>query len=362
MPRFVLFTKTYWDEPPRLRHQFAELLAGAGHDVLFFEKPTSTGPARSNASVVAPNITTMQHRELIHHKLRLSPLVHRANALVTMRSIGRRLRGRPLDAEDVVICFNYEYWFLRRLFPRNQIITVINDDFICRALFGYTRPLLWALQRTCAGSNRVLTVSVPLQRQLDPFGAAELFLPWADRPYSAPAVSTLRNVLLFWGYTNRRIDFAAAGAVADRLAHERPDIRILFVGPIANGVGRAVEALRERTNVQFQSSATLDELPLDRVLAAYIPYRPFNPEIDAITLSNKALQLLARGLPLLISPLPGLPNFVEAPFVLRFDQEAPERQIDMLRETFDSLQPAIAAFVDENGPDARLRQLLEPSL
>jgi hypothetical protein len=55
-----------------------------------------------------------------------------------------------------------------------------------------------------------------------------------------------------------------------------------------------------------------------------------------------------------------LPNFVEAPFVLRFDPDALERQIDILRETFDSLQPAIAAFVDENGPDARLRQLLEP--
>ena len=358
MARFILFTKTFWDEPPRLRHQFAELLAGAGHEVLFFEKPTSSGRARRQVIQRAPNIASVQHQELLHHKLRLTPMLQRANAAVTIRSIAARLPQRPVDAGDVVICFNYDYWFLRRLFPQNQIITVINDDFICVALFGYTKPLLWALERTCAQSNRVLTVSVPLQKQLAPYSDPELFLPWADRPYRAPAPSDDRHILLFWGYTNRRIEFGAVGRIADRLAATRPDIRIVFVGPVVGSVQDQVDELKTRGNIQFRPSAKLDELPLDQVLAAYIPYRPHDLEIDAITLSNKALQLLARGLPLLISGLPSLPNFVQAPFVLRLDYHEPERQVDQLRAQFHCLQDEIAAFVSDNGPDTRLRQLV----
>ena len=358
MSRFILFTKTFWNEPPRLRHQFAELIASAGHEVLFFEKPVSAGMPRAEAVQRAPNITTMQHRELMHHKLRLTPALQRANAVVTRRSIAQCLRHDPVRPDDTVISFNYDYWFLRKLFPTQHITTVINDDFICVALFGYTKPLLWAMARTCAQSNRVLTVSVPLQKQLAPYSDPELFLPWADRAYRAPVRNSDRNVLLFWGFTNRRIQFDAVAAIADRLAETRPDIRIVFVGPVISSSNDQVEMLKQRPNIEFRPSTKLDDLEVDNVLAAYIPYRPHDLEIDAITLSNKALQLLARGLPLLISALPGMPNFIEAPFVFRLDPAEPERQIDMLRAQFDSLQPVIADFVRDNGPDARLRQLL----
>jgi hypothetical protein len=359
--RFILFTKTQWDEPPRLRHQFADLLAAAGHEVLFFEKPSSFGRVDTTLRARRPRITTTQHRELMHHKLRLTPALHRANARVTLASIRRRLRESPVRPDDVVISFNYDYWFLRELFPKNHLMTVINDDFICVALFGYTKPLLWAMQRTCASSNRVLTVSVPLQKQLEPFTQPELFLPWADRPYVAPSGTTRRDILLFWGFTNRRIHFPAVHALADALQRDRPDVRLMFVGPIVQlreGVEEQVTLLRQRPNVEFRDSATLDSLPLDRVLAAYIPYRPFDLEIDAITLSNKALQLLARGLPILISSLPAMPNFIDAPFSVRVDDADPARQIDWLRNNFEALQPTIREFVDKHGVDARTRQLL----
>jgi hypothetical protein len=359
--RFILFTKTHWDEPPRLRHQFADLIAAAGHEVLFFEKPSSLGRVDPTMRSRRPRIVTTQHRELMHHKLRLTPALQRANARVTLASIRRRLREMPVRPDDVVVSFNYDYWFLRELFPKNHLMTVINDDFICVALFGYTKPLLWAMQRTCATSNRVLTVSVPLQKQLAPFTAPELFLPWADRPYQAPRAASQRDILLFWGFTNRRIHFPAVHALAETLQRDRPEVRIVFVGPIVQlreGVAEQVKLLTQRPNVEFRDSATLDSLALDRILAAYIPYRPFDLEIDAITLSNKALQLLARGLPLLISSLPALPNFIDAPFSIRVDDRDPGKQIDWLRANFDALQPAIREFVNANGADARARQLL----
>ena len=362
MSRFILFTKTKWDEPPRLRHQFAQLLASAGHDVLFFEKPSTFGAIELAPRARERGITTVASRELMHHKLRLSPTLHRANAVVTKRSIRDRLSawGGAQDT-DTVISFNYDYWFLRDLFPRNRLITVINDDFICVALFGYTKPLLWAMQRTCSASDRVLTVSAPLQQQLSQFTTPELFLPWADIPYRAPAAGRQRDLLLFWGYTNRRIDFAAVRALADRLARTRPEVRILFVGPIGpvvENVEADVATLRERPNIEFRDSTALDALPMDRVLAAYIPYRPHDLEVNAITLSNKGLQLLARGLPLLVSALPALPNFLQAPFVFRVNADDPATQVDELRRSFDRLQSDIAAFVQGNGPDARLAQLL----
>ena len=361
MRRFILFTKTRWDEPPRLRHQFADLLAAAGHEVLFFEKPSSIGRVDASLRPRRSRIVTTQHRELMHHKLRLTPALHRANARVTLASIRRRLRGMPVRPDDVVISFNYDYWFLRELFPKNHLMTVINDDFICVALFGYTRPLLWAMERTCASSDRVLTVSVPLQKQLAPYSHPELFLPWADRSYQAPDPMARRDILLFWGFTNRRIHFPAVHALAEKLQRERPEVRILFVGPIVQlreGVEEQVKLLKQRPNVEFRDSAALDALPLDRVLAAYIPYRPFDLEIDAITLSNKALQLLARGLPLLISSQPAMPNFIDASFSIRVNEEDPGGQIDWLRANFDRLQPGIREFVNANGAEARTRQLL----
>lgn len=357
MPRFIFFTKTRWAEPPRLRHQVARLVAAAGHDVVFFEKPASFGPASAQAVHREDRIVSLQHRELLHHRLRVSSVLQRANARVTASSIRSRLRERPIRADDRVVCFNYDYWFLRRLFPGNEIITIINDDFISIALLGYTRPLLWALQRTCAISDRVLTVSVPLQKQLAPYSDPELFLPWADRPYRRPAGGTERDILLFWGYVNARIDFEAVSRYAAALERTRPEVRMVFVGPVDEKISAAAVRLRSRSNVELWPTTALDELPLDRILAACIPYRAHDPEIDAITISNKGFQLLARGLPLLISSLPAVPNFIEAPFVFRMDHEAPGEQIDRLRSCHADMQPHIERFVAGNGPDARLRQL-----
>jgi hypothetical protein len=359
MSRFIFFTKTRWQEPPRIRHQLARLLAGAGHEVLFCEKPGQLWESLPPPRQPEQRITLLRHSELMHHKLRLASTLHELNAAVTKRSIRRALEQWRVGDSDVVVNFNYEYFFLRQIVPAGRFITVINDDFVSRALFGHTRPAQWALERTCRSSDRVLTVSLPLQAQLRNFCDAELFLPWADQAYRRPQAALQRNTLLFWGYINDRIDFALVRALLSKLQDAPSGVEVLFVGPIEQASARDLAELSSRANVKVLSSRSLDELPLDTILAGIIPYRSGEPTIEAISLSNKALQILARGIPLLIA---GMPNFIEAPFVHRMSATDPLSAIQALRAQFDQLQPQIERFVSSNGASARLAQLFGESI
>ncbi len=355
--RFVFLTKTFWSEPPRIRHQLARLVAQAGHRVLFFEKPRALWIRRKAERSVERGIEVSRHGELLHHKLRVGLPLHQVNAFFTRRSVASEGRRFGIGSQDVILNFNYDYYFLREAFPRSRLITMINDDFVSRALFGWTGAAQEALARTCHASDRVLTVSRPLQQQLQPYCTPELFLPWADQPYRLPAENAGRRTLLFWGFINNRLDFELVQKVAGALLQRRSEIRIKMVGPLEAAGRSGAASLSRLSNVEIMPATKLDSLPLDEVLAAFLPYREGVPSIDAIMLPNKALQLLARGLPLLIS---GMPHFIEAPFVRRIDSTAPLDAIERLRDDFRVLQHDISHFVAENGPDARLRQLMSP--
>lgn len=351
--RFVLFSKTPWTEAPRLRHQLTRLLTGAGHEVIFFQRPVFPWQKRSGVFRPEPGVTVAQHRELLHHKLRVSRALQRLNAAWVLRDVKQVSSSLDLNAEDVVVNFNYDYDFLRTLFPTNRIITVINDDFTSTALPGSEAVLVRALERTCAMSDRVLTVSEPLREQLSGFCEPELFQPWADREYAPPAGAN-RHVLLYWGFISARLNFEMIDALLAAIERRNLGLRVLFVGPV-HGRQSLPERISSSPHVDVRASATLDELPLHEVLAGLIPYRSGTRDLDAITLPNKALQFLARGIPLLVS---GMPHFIRAPFVTRLDEGPTDEALRRLRQDFASVQPAIRAFVDRNSAASRLGQFL----
>ena len=358
MARFVIFTNTNWSEAPRIRHQLTRLLLKNKHAVSFFEKP------RFLFRTSAPDFTTsesdlllVQIKQLINHQLRVIPIFHWFNSVIVKHYIRQRLKRGLYDSQTVVINFAYDYFFLRDLFPNNKIITIINDDFEALSRFPFHQHITWALRSTCKMSDAVFCVSTPLQKRLQNWCRPELFLPWAVSPYQVPSVDvTKKNILLFWGSIDNFLDLEMVMKLSDSLSTYHPEWKLFLVGPAEHPENRPIIAkhLEPYTNIHIFDSTPLNDLPIDQTLAAIIPYSR-SPAADAVTLANKSMQLLARGLPLIIS---GMPAFIEKPFVKRLDgEETIEQVLGFCLNNFNAMQPEIKKFIDENSPESRLKQL-----
>ncbi len=359
----LLLTRTLWSEPPRLRHQVAQLLLNQGHTVLFAERPALLGTtafmARQRVRSEGDQLLLLPQRDLVHHQLRVLPALHDLNGAWAGAPLERVLaqlaRGGSQPLEQV-INFNYDAFWLRRLFPSLRITTIINDDFEALSRLPFRSHLTWALARTCAMSDRVLAVSQPLLERLSRWCDPELFLPWASEPYAAPPAQGTRNVVLFWGFINDRLD---QDVILQALpALRQAGFRLRFVGPVQPSGAELQQRLRSEPAVEWQGPCAFAELDTTDCCAALIPYRLDCPGVEAIQLSNKALQLLSRGLPLIIS---AMPHFHQASYVLPYGSSAYpslSTAICSAAARFAALQPAMAAFVAANGPQQRLAQLL----
>jgi hypothetical protein len=358
MRDFVLFTNTQWTQAPRLRHQVARLLAQAGHRVTFFETPAHPWQAVDRAPrEIEPGIRLVSSRQLLHHQLRITDPLQRANERFVLSEIRRSL---PADIDPhrcTVINFRYEYGFVRAGFPGCPMHTIIHDNFEAQCRLPWRGHITRALAETCRASDRVFVVSTPLQRRLSEWCSPELFLPWSVERYQSPSPDmTPRRDLAFWGYVDTAVDLGIVRRLAAALRERGEGGRVLLIGPTekAHRRRRIMADLAGESNVEVQPRTDLDRLPLDRLLGAILPYVD-SESVRSVTLANKSMQLLARGLPLLIS---SMPEFVRKPFILRLDGEEPiPAVLDHCRAGFMGWQREIEAFVLENSPESRLKQL-----
>lgn len=358
MQDFVLLTNTQWTQAPRLRHQVARLLAQAGHRVTFFETPAHPwqGVDRTPREV-EPRIRLVSSRQLLHHQLRIARPLRALNERFVLDEIERSLPADVDRRRCTVINFRYEYGFVRGAFPGCPMHTIIHDNFEAQCRLPWRGHVTQALVDTCRASDRVFVVSTPLQRRLSEWCRPELFLPWSVERYRPPSTDmSPRRDVAFWGSVDTAVDLKIVRRLAATFRERGDGGRVLLIGPTekAHRRRRIVEALSGEPNVEVQPRTDLDRLPLDRLLGAILPYVD-SESVRSVTLANKSMQLLARGLPLLIS---SMPEFVRKPFILRLDGDEPMAAVlDRCRAGFAAWQPGIEAFVLENSPESRLKQL-----
>lgn len=347
---FIFFTKTNWNEPPRIRHQLALMLAEAGHKIIFYEKPAflaNLGKARK-----IRNIEFKRTAYLVHHQLRVQNFLGLINSWFEQWSI--RNSAVFSSDKDIILNFNYDYFFLRNIFPKNKIITIINDDFQSQARFNNGKHVSQAIKRTSLISDIFLTVSEPLQKKLSQYKECNLLLPWADCQVFKPKKFNLKqNTLLIWGYIDRRIDFN----FLQKSIEENSNYKFLIVGPISKNVQTDItEIERNFKNVQVLEPHDLNQLPLDQILCAFIPYKRNTEFGQSVTILNKGFQLLAARLPLIIR---GMPNFLKSGCIFDVaDNDDISQVLANIEENYDELQNDISSLIDQNSREKRYKQLM----
>jgi hypothetical protein len=353
MDRYIFFSKSNWDEPPRLRHQLVNLIRSYGGDVVFFQKPVYVWGKRLQKTPVRvdADLWLARTRQLIHHQLRVLSVLRWMNALIEKRSIRNSLKKLP-ERPSIVINFNYDYYFLREIFPTEIIVTIINDDFVAQAkLFG-GKHVRESLRITSAVSDLVLVVSYPLEQQVSEWCAPKLFLPWSDVSYRHPAPQTDRDAVLLWAYIDARIDFN----LLRECAAKRPEVTFYVVGPQSSvAVNMVIQLASCAGNIVVLPEKKLEDLPLDRFFAGIIPYKNNIGDIAAVTMSNKSLQLMARGLPLVTH---GMPSFYEHSAIIKAEGiDDFLIGLDYCRNEFFDIQAQIEKLIEQNMAEHRFSYL-----
>ena len=202
-----------------------------------------------------------------------------------------------------------------------------------------------------------MTVSKSLSDEISEFCSPKIFYPWSDQDYIPPTTDEDKKVLLFWGFINSRINFEYLFLLADKLHSVSSKYEIHLVGPIDRIQSKILKKIHENEKIKLIPPCKLENLDFSQVLASFIPYLEGKKENDVTSIPNKALPMLANGLPILIT---GMPNFIDEPFVYRLCEKIDTdlNLIKKVEEDFFLIQPSIINFLNQNSSKSRLNQFL----
>lgn len=346
----AFFTRTSWIEMPRIRHQLAALLTANGHLVTFFEKADFTSPA--SPRIISEHLTIVPLPEIIHHQLRPFRSIGSA-ANIFPKNFIRKYYSATAQP-DLILNFNYDFSFLREIFPRTPLVTFINDDFIAQAKPWMKKIITERLAESCTVSDAVLTVSHPLLRQVSKHNNnSHLFFPWAEKEYSAPAAGKERNVVLYFGYINHRIDFSILEKIA------RTKIQLRLIGPVQDRVDKAgLTKLLQHRNVSLLEARPLAEVDFSDVCCSVSPYDTKVESVNACSISNRGFNLLSNGIPLVHAKLA---EQMDAPqTVIRYCKSAEDYlyAIEYFKNNFSGAQKDIQNFLEGNYPADRYQTFI----
>jgi hypothetical protein len=340
------FTKTIWVEPPRMRHQLARLLIANGHKVFFFQKPVPL--YRKKLEIDSLNeVILLQHNELLHHQLRPIKLLQLINGAYCEHQIIKLTY--KISPPDLIINFNYDYYFLRNIFPTVPLITLLNDDFVSMAKLWMKREANRVINHTLAYSDHILTVSSYTKEDLYPGENISLFLPWCEHVYKKPIHTKERNTVLYYGHINfDRINWSIFKNIV-----EKTNYNYRIVGPIEKTPNNLFKQLINNNRVELVGPEDINELDTSNVFCSLVTYNINHPAMYDLTMNNRIMRLLPKGIPTVISKMP---YFIpvskdviwKADSVIDFIGG-----INYFHENFMSAQQSIEKFVSKNSASNR---------
>jgi len=337
-----------------MRHQIAKLFLQNGWSVLFFEKPLFFWNFRVENIFVGVDLEVIKTKQLLHHRLRIFSILNYINSYYEKKSIQRALRER-LESIELVINFNYDYFFLRDFLGNKKIITIINDDFI-NSGGVFSNKFKKTQSMTCSISDAVLGVSTPILNFLPSHSNPEIFLPWSDDLYTYPKkrLAVKRNKVLLWGYLHNDIDFQLIGEASKELK----DFEFLLVGPINKKCNKIIRIiLNSNENIKAISATKLKDLPLEECCAGIHVYKSRSVLGRSISMSNKTLKLAAYGIPIVTY---GVENFIKHAGIINSKTLSEFiKGIRYSQVNFYSMQKGLRHLVDSNQGFHRYSKLCE---
>ena len=297
MKKAFVFSKTNWSEPPRIRHDFVSLLIDLGFMVWFFEKPIFMHFGKQGIRV-QDNLVLCSQTELLHHQVRFLPALTWLNKVYQCHFNNWRQA-----APDLLVNFNYDYYWLKNEFGDTPLMTVINDDFIGRAKPWMKREARRVFERTVSVSDICLAVSLPVLDQCKRYNTnSHLFLPWIEVDREIRLKHRQGTRVLYWGFINNRIDWK----IIDCLLGE--GVEVDMIGPIEKKATQKVLLEYTRKGLRYRAAMSYDELKseAENYYAAILAYRLDLPENRAISASNRFFKILAMGIPIVVARLPYL--------------------------------------------------------
>ena len=187
------------------------------------------------------------------------------------------------------------------MFSDLKIVTIINDDFVAQARPWMIKSIKQQLKQTCENSDLVFAVSYPLQEQLAEFNKnTKLFFPWTFKKYEKPTNNINRNVVLYWGYIDHRIDWKIIKYLLEK------GIKLRFIGMVSHKVESILNDFNKFDNFELLKPTKLEDVYLDDISCSILSYVNTSGEMIAVTVNNRVFQLLSYGIPLVYVNLPNL--------------------------------------------------------
>ena len=348
---FYFFSKTNWDEYPRIRHQMARMLSKRGHQVLFFQKPTYLFGARPITNV-EKNIWVATVPELFHHQLKINKIIKNISDLFFEYKLKKLIQN--FNEPDYIINFNYDYDFLNKIFKK-KIIFIINDDFIDMAKWWMKKQAKKLELSTIRNSNCVLTVSKKIIGKYQNFSKkVHLFLPWSQNKYIKPKINKDRNTILIFGYIDNRIDWDLINYLI-----KSTNYNLKFVGPILDTKVRLkISEMNQFHNFSYQEPTKLDKLILNNVFCSLIPYKKETKGVDAVTLSNRTMQILSHGIPVITKEMAYTMTIDEVIFTYNSIEDL-IKKTNQIKTTFQKLQNKIKLYLNKNNEVERYKYFIK---